>query len=333
MRIGIVGVGNVAMNNYLPWLARQEGAELYYYSRTAAKSEAAVRQFGGYRMDSLDELARQNLDVIFILTNETSHSTIAQELLKYRVKRLFIEKPLHAANGQADVTEQDFFLARKMLRQAKEIGTEVAMIFNYRFYDQSLNLKKLIQERDLGQLLQSTWFVHYACWSHCIDLLSCFGGPIKSITALSGDRVFGAGSMAGMTGKDVAAAFTHHYGAVGTIVGTSASSFQLPLYHVTMNFERGTVTFSDLDSQLTLYREGSHFSETFSLIPDKSRWVQYNASFEKSLAAYFQAIRNGEKPPVTGLDGLLELQFEAALKRSAAAGRPVELDAEFPIDL
>lgn len=330
LRIGIVGVGTVATNNYLPWLARQGGVELYYYSRTAAKTEAAISRFGGHRMDSLEEMARQDLDVIFILTNETSHCTIARELLKYGVKRLFIEKPLHAANGQANVTEQDFYEARDMLREAQSKGTEVAMIFNYRFFAQSQNLKRLIQERDLGEMLQSTWFVHYACWSHCIDLLRYFGGPVHSITAISGDRRFGSGHM---LGHDVAAAFTLTSGAVGTIVGSSASSFHLPLYHVTMNFERGTVSFSDLDSRLTLYREGSNFGETYFIMPDKSRWTQYDASFENSLEAYFHSLRNGEKPPVSGMDGLAELQFEAALKRSAASGRTVELNSEFPMDI
>ncbi|MDF2726152.1 MAG: dehydrogenase [Paenibacillus sp.] len=329
LRIGIVGVGKVAMKNYLPWLAKQNGASLYYYSRTASSADEAVNRFGGYRTESLEELAGNHPDVIFILTNETSHVPIARELLKYGAKRLFIEKPLQATNGQANVTERDFFDARLLLREARDAGVEVAMNFNYRFFEQSLNLKRLIHERNLGQLLQSTWFVHYACWSHCIDLLRHFGGAVRSVSALNGERVHGTGNMGG---TDIAAAFTMQTGAVGTIVGTSSSSFRLPLYHVTMNFEHGTVLFSDLDARLTLYREGASFSESFAILPDKSRWAQYDASFERSLEAYFLALRNGETPPVTGLDGLAELQFEAALRRSAASGRAVDLEAEFPLE-
>lgn len=329
LRIGIVGVGKVATDNYLPWLVRQKGIDLYYYTRTSTSLDAVVAQFGGHRTGSLEELAQQNPDVIFILTNETSHVPIANELLQSNIKRLFIEKPLQAKSGQASVTEQDFFDARDFLQKARSSGTEVAMNFNYRFFTQTMHLKKLIQERGLGPLLQSTWLVHYACWSHCIDLIRYFGGAVRNVTALNGDLPFGSGHM---RGTDIAAAFTLHSGGVGTIVGTSAPSFALPLYHVNMNFQHGSVSFSDLDSQMTLYQEGADFGESFSIMPDKSRWHQYNASFKHALEAYFHALRGGETPPVSGLDGLAELQFEAALRRSAASGKTVELESEFPME-
>jgi len=329
IRVGIVGAGNVARNNYLPWLSRQEGMELYCYSRTPAKTEAVAAQFGACVVTSPADLAAVKPDVVFILTNEAGHVPVA-EALQYGVKRLFIEKPLQAENGQADVTETDFFTAREMLRKAQQCGTEVAMNFNYRFFTQNGRLQQLIRERNFGKLQQSSWNVHYACWSHCIDLLRYFGGAVHMVSALQGMHTFGSGDMAG---KDVAAAFTLNNGAVGTIIGTSAPAFQLPLYHATLNFEHGTAVFSDLDSQLTLYHEDSHFGETSFLIPDKSRWIQYAASFENSLTAYFHAVRNGEPPPVSGQDGLAELQFEAALRRSAATGKPVEIEKEFPLDI
>jgi predicted dehydrogenase len=329
LRIGIVGIGKVALKNYLPWLAKQSGVSLCYYSRTVSSADEAVKRFGGYRVESLKELADSHPDVIFILTNETSHVPIARELLKYGAKRLFIEKPLQASNGQANVTEQDFYDARLLLREARNAGTEVAMNFNYRFFEQSQNLTRLIRERNLGQLLQSTWLVHYACWSHCIDLLRHFGGAVRSVAALNGECLHGKGNMRGI---DIAAAFTMQSGAVGSIVGSSSASSRLPLYHVTMNFEHGTVHFTDLDAQLTLYREGAGFSESFAIMPDKSRWSQYDASFERSLEAYFLALRKEEAPPVTGLAGLAELQFEAALRRSSTTGKSVDLEAEFPLE-
>src|SRR5690606_30803830 len=107
LRIGIVGTGKVTVDNYLPWLAGQKGNELYYYTRTSTRLDAVIEQFGGNRTGSLAELAQQNPDVIFVLTNENSHVPIARELLPYSVKRLFIEKPLQATDGQANVTEQD----------------------------------------------------------------------------------------------------------------------------------------------------------------------------------------------------------------------------------
>ena len=44
-------------------------------------------------------------------------------------------------------------------------------------------------------------------------------------------------------------------------------------------------------------------------------------NFARSLAAYLDAIRTNRPPPVPGLAGLEELQFEAALRRSIAQGQ------------
>ena len=62
-----------------------------------------------------------------------------------------------------------------------------------------------------------------------------------------------------------------------------------------------------------------------------SRWDQYRASFEKSLVAYLDSIRQATPPLVSGLAGLEELQFEAALRRSIAQRRPVNVQDEFPV--
>ena len=89
----------------------------------------------------------------------------------------------------------------------------------------------------------------------------------------------------------------------------------------------------DLDGDLELldYRTGQH--EQYALARDVSRWDQYRASFGKSINAYLASIRAGDPPPVPGMAGLQELQFEAAIKRSVAQNRPVVLTEDFPLDL
>ena len=116
-------------------------------------------------------------------------------------------------------------------QRAHELGTETAMVFNYRFFDQTLRAQRLIAERGLGKLTQASLFVHFACWSHCIDLLHLFGGPAELISALSGQVQYpGAVNVPG--GLDVVGAFRLLNGATGTILGTSASKFTFPLYEL-----------------------------------------------------------------------------------------------------
>ena len=72
---------------------------------------------------------------------------------------------------------------------------------------------------------QVTALAHYACWSHCIDLIHHFVGPLAQLTAIPGVREFEG---AGLRATDVAGAFVTESGATGTILGTSGIHFGFP---------------------------------------------------------------------------------------------------------
>jgi predicted dehydrogenase len=324
LKIAIVGTGNVARQNYLPYLSKRQDVLLSYYSRTRAKAEACANEFGGRVAGSVRELMVEDPDAVLVLTAETQRFDATLPLFDYHPRRIFFEKPLVARDGQANVCEEDFFKAREMLQKAHAAGAETAMIFNYRFFEQTLRAQQLIQERGFGKLIQASLFVNYACWSHCIDLLHLFGGRATWVSALAGEtRYQGA--------VDVTGAFQLENGASGTILGTSASKFDFSLYELHLNFENGSLHFSDLDGPLDVYENTRRYGEVHTLTGNYSRWVQYAASFEKSLAAYLVSIEKGVPPPIPGAAGLEELQFEAALRRSIAQRRPVEVQKEFPV--
>ena len=326
IKIAILGTGNVAKNSYLPYLSKQQDVALTYYSRTRSRAEACARDFGGRVAGTMLELLADEPDAVLVLTHETQRFEAAMELMEGRPRRLFFEKPLVAQNGQANVCEADFFKARDLLHSAKNAGTETAMVFNYRFFDQTQRMQKLIRDRDFGKLTQATLFVNYACWSHCIDLLHLFGGRAAWISALAGDTPY-SGAV------DVAGSFHLENGAVGTILGTNGSRFDFPLYEATLNFERGNIHFSDLDGPLDIFYPDARYRESYTLIGNNSRWDQYQASFHKSLAAYLDSIRHNAPPPVPGRAGLEELQFEAALRRSISEKRPVEVQRELTLEM
>jgi len=72
--------------------------------------------------------------------------------------------------------------------------------------------------------------------------------------------------------------------------------------------------------------------ETHQLVRDGSRWDQYKASFDKAVAAYLNTLRDGTAPPIAAIEGLRELQVEAAMKRSILQRRPVMVQEEFPLE-
>lgn len=329
IRVAIVSTGNVASKNYLPFLAQQGDLAFSYFNRSRGKAEACATTFGGQVADSIDELMGAAPDIVFLLSSETARYELALAVLRHRPKRVFFEKPLVAMQGQAHVREDDFAKARELLRLAQAGGTQTAMIFNYRFFDQTLLARQLIEERGFGALTQVSGIVHYNCWSHCIDLVHLFAGPAAEIAALAGPVEH---HVAGYEAGDVAAAFTTGGGASGTIVGTAVIDRGFPLFELMFSYEGGRLTFRGLDGDMELldYRGARH--EIFSLSRDKSRWDQYRASFGKALDAYLTSVRQGDEPPVPGMAGLQELQFEAALKRSIRLQRSVKVQDEFPLD-
>jgi predicted dehydrogenase len=329
LRVAIIGTGNVATRNYLPFLARQEDVDLSYFNRTRPKAEACAEQFGGRVVGSIEELVGEDPDTVLVLTRESERYECALAALAARPRRIFFEKPLVAQAGQAHVTEEDFVKGREVLRLARAAGTQTAMQFNYRFFAQTRRAQELLAERQLGKLIQVTGFVHYACWSHCIDLVQLLAGPVAGIAAVPGALEH---CSAGMQAHDVAAAFTTLGGATGTILGTCGISFAFPLFELLFSFEQGRFTFRGLDGDMELldYRGNRH--ELFSLTRQTSQWDQYSRSFEEAVGAYLAAIRTNTEPPVPGIAGLRELQFEAALQRSVRCGRPVDVQAEFPVD-
>jgi predicted dehydrogenase len=256
----------------------------------------------------------------------------AMAILEHGPKRLFLEKPLVARAGQEQVTEQDFEDGRRLMRQAERRGCETAMIFNYRFFDHTLLARRIASERDFGSVVSVVGQTHYACWSHCIDLIHHFAGPIAEVSAQAGAVTRTAGSTAGaLTAPDLAATFRTVGGASGTLLGTAALAWEFPLFELAFNFERGRVRMQDLDGDLEIMDSRGQDHECYGIARHRSRWDQYNASFRKSIAAYLDSIRQGQPPPVPGSAGLLELQVEAGFKRSIAQGRSVRLAEEFPL--
>lgn len=329
LKIAVVGTGEVARRNYLPFLKTQTDVTLAYYNRTAEKAQQAARDFGGEAFASIQQLVAWQPTAVLVLTAETIRHELGTAVIDAGAPRVFFEKPLVAMQGQSRVQESDFAKGREMLTRAKARGCETAMIFNYRFFEQSLRAREIVAARKFGRVITIAGQVHYACWSHAIDLIHCFAGGVAEIAALSGpveragDRVDPA--------RDVAASFVTLDGAAGTLIGTAGMKWQHPLFELTFTFEHGRIHLRDLDGTIEILDGARCEHEVISFVRHESRWSSYDESFRKAIGAYLKSLREGTPPPVPGLDGLRELQVEAALKRSIKEKRPVNLAQEFPL--
>jgi len=333
LKIAVVGTGAVAASNYIPFLAGQSDVELGLYNRTPEKAQQVAQKFNAVVFSSLKEIADWNPTAVLVLTSETVRYEVTSQLLELGIRRLFFEKPLVATMGQAHVTENDFHKGKALLEKAREVNCETAMIFNYRFFPQSLAAKRIVAERNFGELINVSGLIHFACWSHCIDLIHHFGGSVATITALPGniERHTYIQDLVDIKAKDVTAAFVMQNGATGTLIGTAGLKWQHPLYELIFCFENGRLHVRDLNGTLEVLDGHHQMHETHTPVRHTSRWDSYQDSFGKSLEAYLDSLRKSTPPPVPGIDGLKELQVEAALKRSIEQRRPVQVQAEFSL--
>ena len=150
LKIAVVGTGGVAERNYLPYIAERDDIQLSYLNRTRSKAEAVAEQFGGRVAADAADLMADDPDTCLVFTKETDRLDAANALLPHGPKRLFFEKPLAARHGQANVVEEDFFDARAMMQASHGAGVETAMVFNYRFFDQTRLAREIVERRRLG---------------------------------------------------------------------------------------------------------------------------------------------------------------------------------------
>ncbi|MEW2352573.1 Gfo/Idh/MocA family oxidoreductase [Spirillospora sp. NPDC029432] len=102
MKIGVIGLGDIAQKAYLPVLAAQPGLHLHLHTRTRATLD---RVGDAYRLPdrhaTLDGLLAQDLDAAFVHAPTAAHRAITERLITAGVPT-YVDKPL-AAN-LADAT-------------------------------------------------------------------------------------------------------------------------------------------------------------------------------------------------------------------------------------
>ncbi|TDO77734.1 virulence factor [Halanaerobium saccharolyticum] len=94
MKIGIIGLGDIAQKAYLPLITQLEEVEPYFCTRT----ETTLRRLGKkYRVDklftSLEELLKEDLDAAFVHAATEAHYPLVKKLLQNKIPT-FVDKPI-----------------------------------------------------------------------------------------------------------------------------------------------------------------------------------------------------------------------------------------------
>ncbi|MGW7358217.1 Gfo/Idh/MocA family protein [Streptomyces sp. NPDC054802] len=124
MKIGCIGLGDIARKAYLPVLTTLPGAELHLQTRTPATLDrtAQTHHIPADRCHAdLDSLLAQGLDAAFVHAPTSAHAEIVSRLLDAGVAT-YVDKPL-----AYELADSEWLVAL-----AEERGTSLAVGFNRR---------------------------------------------------------------------------------------------------------------------------------------------------------------------------------------------------------
>lgn len=179
MKVGCIGLGDIAQKAYLPVLTTLPGVELHLQTRTPATLAriAGVHHIPDERCHTdLDALLAQDLDAAFVHASTAAHPEIVTRLLEAGVP-VYVDKPL--AYELAD--------SERLVRLAEERGTSLAVGFNRRLapgYAQCLDHPReliLMQKNRIG-LPEDVRTLVLDDFIHVVDTLRFLApGPIDHV--------------------------------------------------------------------------------------------------------------------------------------------------------
>ncbi|MGW5066617.1 Gfo/Idh/MocA family protein [Streptomyces cyaneofuscatus] len=125
MKVGCIGLGDIAQKAYLPVLSAVPGVELHLQTRTPATLDAVGdthRIPVAARHTTLDSLLAEGLDAAFVHAPTAVHPEIVERLLEAGVAT-YVDKPIAYEYAESE----------RLVNLAEERGVSLAVGFNRRF--------------------------------------------------------------------------------------------------------------------------------------------------------------------------------------------------------
>jgi virulence factor len=180
VKVGCIGLGDIALKAYLPVLGGRPGVELHVQTRTPAtltRVADGLHLPGGQRHQDLDSLLAQDLDAAFVHAPTSVHPDIVARLLEAGVPT-YVDKPL--AYELAD--------SERLVALAEQRNVSLAVGFNRRFapgYTQCADHPReliLMQKNRIG-LPEEPRTMILDDFIHVVDTLRFLvPGPVDDVT-------------------------------------------------------------------------------------------------------------------------------------------------------
>ncbi|OGF51134.1 MAG: hypothetical protein A2231_00710 [Candidatus Firestonebacteria bacterium RIFOXYA2_FULL_40_8] len=331
----IVGCGNILSSHGDGVLGTPEAELICVVDTDEPKAKAAAEKYKTKYYTSIKDMLKDPaVDVVTIALPSGLHMNAAIEAMESG-KHVISEKPLEITLEKID----------KMIAVSKKTKKYLAGIFQSRFMDSSLSIRKAIQDGQLGKMVlgdayqkwyRSAEYYKSAGWRatweldgggalmnqaiHAIDLLMFFMGEVESVTAYAETLVHK------IPVEDTAVAILRFKsGALGTIEGTT-SVCPGEERRLEVHGTKGTVILTGMEKILwklegqPVKEEGNKTEGGVAdpkAITKKGHTAQFNA--------FTKAILAGEVPPVTAEESRKSVELILAIYKSAKERREIKL--------
>lgn len=182
VRVGIIGVGYVAINNFLPVLPKMDDVEVVGIMANHIESAQKAQRMCGaeHAVSTLDELANLGLDGAFVLTPKACHAEQIEFLLKAGID-VYSEKPMATTLKDAE----------HMVELSEQTGKKLMIGFNRRYAPVCQRAKEVytnvLPDVIIGQKNRPATEYHATLENavHIVDLMRYFGGEVCNVHAMS----------------------------------------------------------------------------------------------------------------------------------------------------
>lgn len=137
MRIGIIGLGDIARKAYLPVITAIENIELVLCTRNSEVLRQTANQYRiGETAHQPEQLIAAGIDAAFIHTATESHAGIIELLIRHGI-HVYVDKPISYNYGES----------ARLVELAESMGVQLMVGFNRRYAPMVAAMKEQNERR------------------------------------------------------------------------------------------------------------------------------------------------------------------------------------------
>ncbi len=342
--IGIIGCGAIS-RIHIDAFSKIDGVQIRAVSDAVTEvaekvgESLGVKGYGNY----MDLLKRDDIDIVSICTPSGLHHDIAVNAAKAG-KNIIVEKPLEVTTERID----------EIISACEQNGVKLACVFNNRYREGNLFLKKAIDAGRFGKIISANAFVQWyrkpeyykmsnwrGTWAfdgggslmnqsiHYIDMLLWFAGPVKSLRGYTDTLLH-----KGIETEDTATAILRFKsGALGTLICGTSYYPGFPA-RIELTGERGSAAICDgtitvwkfndndpLDAEAEAYM-ADHVDNARASSPMSFDSTYHNIQFENILASF----KEGKNAEIDGHEARKAVELIRAIYLSSENNKDIVLD-------